>query len=741
MSERRSSLSCSWLLGPALGLALAFACRQGDNAELRGLVEPETSAKPTPAPEPEPLAAPHLPALPGAFGPALTAIGPGDHPPTGTETADLDACATCHEEVSIQWRTSAHAFASFNNPIYRASIDRFRAREGGPERSLFCAGCHDPALMLDGVMTATIAADDPRAHIGVGCRSCHGVAESTPDGNGSYVLAAAELPIPELDDPASIEVHRQAMGPARSQCGSCHRAFLGLDTGHAHHLKGTDDIGPWHDSSYAGNKLRLDTPVVERDCADCHMPREVVDERASDPAIDPHDRTLRSHRFLGGHTWMAAMRRDPATLARIQAFLRDVASIDIAAVELAGRRHLLGHGVDSGARGRMVVDLVVRNLAVGHRFPGGTRDAQDTWLALRVLDAAGREVARLDEQHGEVHRLRAGVIDAHGQLQSGREIEDFRAVAFDHTIGPRDAVVVRYAVELPSDAVGPLRVEARLLHRSRSLELATNTCAQAKTPEGRAFIAATERMTGTLLDACGEPPVTEISEVALTLGDRPNAEPNGSATRSDHERLWELGVALYHQVQERLPEAREALGAAEAALARVGLPAAERDEAQARILAALGAVAARQGRVDEALELADRVAALRPDHPYPHLLRGRALAQVWRWEQAVPHLERALAASPKSPTLAAELATALGSAGLHARALEVAAGALALRPRDPTLLRAQALALRALDDPRAEAALEAYFLHREPDEQPHLAADCGERDPACARERVPVHVH
>src|SRR5690606_17840829 len=196
-----------------------------------------------------------------------------------------------------------------------------------------------------------------------------------------------------------------------------------------------------------------------------------------------------------------------------------------------------------------------------------------------------------------------------------------------------------------------------------------------------------------------------------------------------------------HQVQERLPEARDALAAAEQALDRAGLPQAEHDEALARILAALGTVAARQGRVDEALALADRVEQLAPTHPYPHLLRGRALAKVWRWEQAVPHLERALAASPNSPTLAGELAVAYGSAGMHREALAVAAKALELRPRDATLLRAQALALQALDDPRAEAALQAYFAHREPDDQPHLASACGEQDPACARERVPVHVH
>src|SRR5690606_13598769 len=412
-----------------------------------------------------------------------------------------------------------------------------------------------------------------------------------------------------------------------------------------------------------------------------------------------------------------------------------VASVDIAAIELGGRRHLLGRDVDPSARGRMVVDLVVRNLAVVHKFPGGTRDAQDTWLSLQVVDQSGRVVATLDEQNGDVHRLRTGVVDEHGELQLAREVEDFRAVAFDHTVGPRDAVIVRYAVELPTDAVGPLQVEARLLHRAATHELADETCRQSKTREGRAFLAATERMTGTRLDPCGELPVTEINRFSLTLGDPPDH------ARPDHERLWELGMALYHQVQERLPEAREALREAEAALARAGLPKADHDAARARILAALGAVAAQQGRVDEALALADEVAELRPDHPYPHLLRGRALARVWRWEQAVPHLERAYAVSPGSPNLAGELATALGSAGMHRRALEVAATALVRRPRDATLLRVQALALRALGDPRAEAALDLYYRHRDYDEQPHLSADCGERDPDCARERVPVHVH
>ena len=747
------------LLAVTLGVGLAVACGPSEGVEGRGLVEPAPELPVVPEPVTAdlegPVAEPHLHTAATRFAPSLTDVGVGEHPPTGAQTADLDTCATCHEEVSVQWRTSAHSLASFNNPIYRASIEQFRDQPDGRERSRFCAGCHDPALLIDDAMLETVAADDPRAHIGVGCRSCHGVESSTSDGNGSYTLAASAIPIPEpdpeLDDEASIERHRQAMGPARTQCGSCHVAFLGVDTGHPHHLAGTDDLSPWRDSSYAGNKLRLDTPVQERDCADCHMPVEGVDARASDPAIDVDPatgaRTLRSHRFLGGHTWMAAMRGDAETLARVQGFLQGVASVDVAAVEIAGRRHLLGHEVPADARGTVSVDLVVRNLAVGHKFPGGTRDAQDTWVALRVVDGAGKVVAELDERSGDVHRLHAGVVDEHGELKAAREISSFRAVAFDHTIGPRDAVVVRYAVELPpraggKAAEGPLRVEARLLHRSRTLALADATCATSKTREGKAFLAATSRLGGPRLDPCATPPVTEIAATSLVLGG--SDEQSEATARPDHERLWELGMALYHQVQERLPEAREALLAAERALAAVPaseLDASERDHAQARILAALGAVAARQGRVDEALELADRIAELRPDHPYPHLLRGRALAKVWRWEQAVPHLERAYAASPTSTTLAGELATALGSAGMHRRALAVAAEALPRRPRDPVLLRVQGLALQALADPRAEQALAAYFRHREPDVQPHLSSACGERDPRCARERVPVHVH
>lgn len=739
----------TWLLAstPALGLLLALACRPEpvEEAAIPPTAAPSVAHEPERViPDPATIPA-SLPRVGDRFAPALTSIGVGPVIPNGVELADAEVCEGCHTEVAAQWRTSAHHFASFDNPIYRASVDRFREadEQQGFARSRFCAGCHDPAVLVDGAMDQPVRTDELRAHIGVTCKTCHTVESSTIDGNGSYTLSAQPLPIPrDNHDLAGIAEHKAAMGPASDQCASCHRAFLGPDTGHPHFLAGTDEPGPWQDSSYAGNKLRLDTKVEERDCVDCHMPVDSGMDPKLDPATDAEGK-LRSHRFLGGHTWLAAMRDDPDTLARAQAFLQGIASIDIAAIEIEGQRHLLAHELTrADLHGQVSVDLVVRNRAVGHRFPGGTRDAHGTFIALRVLDGSGKLLAEIGEH--EAHMLRVGMVDEHGRIQQSREVEQFRAVAFDHTIGPRDAVVVRYGFTLAPELLdqAELTIEARLLHRSRNLELARETCEQASTPRGKAFLAGTRKLLSQSIDPCVEPPLTEIAKAELVFGQA--GIVRGSDQRPDHDRLWELGMGLYHQVQERLPESRAAIERGLDALDQLSPTAITDDErkaAKARLLAVLGAVVARQGRAEEALEIADQIAELRPDHPYPHLLRGRALAQVWRWEQAIPHLRQAAEVSPTAPTLASELATALGSAGRFAESYEVAAAGLTKHPRHPDLLRAQALALQALGDPRAERALEIYFAHRSPDVAPHLGSDCAELDSECARERLPVHTH
>lgn len=132
-----------------------------------------------------------------------------------------------------------------------------------------------------------------------------------------------------------------------------------------------------------------------------------------------------------------------------------------------------------------------------------------------------------------------------------------------------------------------------------------------------------------------------------------------------------------------------------------------------------------------------------PGHPAIAASRGRALAQVWRWEEAAPHFEAAALGAPLDDTLWAALAVARGSAGDASGALEAARRGLALTPRQPDLLRSQAIALHRLDpgSTSALAADEQHLAHRIADVAPELRSRCSAHVPGCARERKPVHVH
>src|SRR5207237_628869 len=71
-----------------------------------------------------------------------------------------------------------------------------------------------------------------------------------------------------------------------------------------------------------------------------------------------------------GERWL---RGDDEQLARTKERLRGTVSLDLAWVE-------------PGA----VADVVLRSRGVGHRFPGGTMDSNEAWIALEALAGDGR---------------------------------------------------------------------------------------------------------------------------------------------------------------------------------------------------------------------------------------------------------------------------------------------------------------------------------------------------------------
>lgn len=656
---------------------------------------------------------------------------------SGHELGDVERCDGCHSGVVASFRKSAHAHASFGNPLYRAAVERFRDAEGAVA-SRFCGGCHDPALLVDGALDEPVEPDDPRAYAGVSCSVCHSIVELRPGGNAGYTLDASPIPIPDLDDEASIRAHVARVKPAPlrdgSLCTACHKAFLSEATGHPHFIGGADDVLPWRRSAFAGSHAeRIDVPVAQADCRGCHMQ---LDE-ARDYDVSAHDGLLRSHGVRGGHTLLAAMRRDDDELERIAETMREAVRLDIpVARSEAGEPALPAERLTLEPGARVEVDVVVKNLGVGHRFPGGTIDLADTWIEVELVDALGEVLASSGARHAssgrdpEAHRLHARLVDDEGRPLETHEVEAFRASAYDHTVAPRDARVVRYAFTVPLDATsrGPLAVRAALRYRARTLEASTLACDEHRSARGQAFA----RHSG--LDACVEPPIVELAQAEVRF------DPVGVVVVEPTlgDRLADHGQAMLHAVQEELERARPSLEAA------LSIAEAEGDDLRAaRALHLLGDLEGRLGRVDDAMRTLDRAEALAPGHPAIGYARGRSLAQVWRFDRAVPYYETAALGAPKDELAWAALAIARSSAGDQRGALEATMRGLTLAPRQPDLLRVQALALRALDPGGlgTELAWLEQLAHRTADAAPALRRRCADRVQGCDREREPVHVH
>ncbi len=693
-----------------------------------------------------------LPRAPGPFSPSLVAVAATKDKPElslGEQLADVDSCSTCHPDAAAQWSSSAHSFASFGNPMYRANIEQFR-KDLGKTPSRHCGGCHDLPLLVDGLMTADapIPPGDLRSHSGVSCRLCHGVQATTHDGNGSYVWDPTPIDAPVLGDAASIAQHKRQVTTKVDEnlCSSCHRGFLSPDLSVPVHLVGVDEPGMWRNSGWSGNGMARIDKVEQKTCIDCHMERVP----ASPDELGAKQGTIASHRFVGGHTWMASMRNDDEQLRLTRAKLEGAASIDVSGARVVtGSSHSAWHLPADGApviRGTTLeLDVVIRNLLVGHRFPGGVLDAQDTWVEVELSDRRGRRLASSGTTHAtdpedqDSHVLRTLVVDDYGHVLEEHEMSKFRAQVTSHTIPAREAQAVRYGFVVPANLTTdqlPLAVTARLRHRSRTLKMQALACRASLTPEGRAFTEGARQTRDVEIDACKPQPITLVAETRIEVGR--GATPTTS--RPAWQRIYEHGMALVATVVLRQEEPRAVLEAA--------LRSAPDPKSRAMVSAQLGWVAAKQGRADDAVRLVrearDQLAIAAgsgpvADPPVLDAIIADAFVRLNRWHDALAPAKACTERAPKNTAAWGVYAKVLVAIGDHKQALAAAIRGLELNPRDPELLRSQATALLALGDPRAQEAETAYVRFRMPDEAAGLRVRCIKGNERCMRLRNPVH--
>ncbi len=630
-------------------------------------------------------------------------------------------CASCHADIAAQWQASAHRFASFNNPYYAAAVLAFR-QERSPGGAGFCAGCHDPLLLLDGSITGALAPATPAAQAGLTCLVCHSI-DSVHDrrGNGNYTLVAAPVP-PPGNGPSSDHAARlrpKLLGQSEL-CATCHKVGLLEEVTHDRWLRGQDDYDAWEQSLAGGNGAAAvyREGSKARRCQDCHMP--LVPSASG--------KRVRSHRFLGANAALPHLRGDPEQEALTAAFLKDAVSLDVVLMQPGpqGAVPSLEQQVEMSSLAPIDIDVVLRNRRVGHRFPGGTGDSN-----LAYVEVEARLVGSAKLLRDTSHVLRAQPVDGQGRPLLHRDVQHLRGVVYDTSLSPSDPQVVRYRLD-PADLGlhgGPGKVEVRAWLRYRKF-----------TPEYSAFACATlpSSAAAALRARCLTPPTLDLASAQRTLlfSPRPRSAATAPTTAASLPPSWEryldhgLGLAdgLVDRACEALPSLRRA--------AELAPDRAEPLLGLARMYLALG-------RTWDVRVACERVDTLRKDHPAALLLRAQALYRTYQWPAARPYLERAARLLPRDRNVLALLSRVRGLTGDPGGALDAADRLILIDPESEEGHYQRLLSLRELSrEAEAATAEQAFLRYRRPVERDQeLRARFRILYPLLADEDTPAHVH
>lgn len=330
------------------------------------------------------------------------------------ETCGSDGC---HAGVH---REGAHASAG-SGAAYLATYRDF-VRRRGSDAGRWCQGCHNPESQLGPTGAGTG---------GVRCGDCHG-AEEVLALHGS---AALRIRGGQGAEPAGWEVrlrpygHRRRFlrdGMQRSPefCAACHRKSYGLPQNEFDWMPGPDEYHEWQTSTASGQSLfAAGDAAPPRSCVDCHAPHG-----APTPA------------------------RPTPNAVTLDLFLRREGQPGRPAGEVGALR--AGETVE--------LDVVVRNSRVGHDFPYGMPDQQESWLEVAAEDARGRPLARTAPGDTAVYSLvaldRAGKPVVHGDLDRMVAVREWRRIPF------AESDLARCRLRVPA---GLARVRLRLLRRLR----------------------------------------------------------------------------------------------------------------------------------------------------------------------------------------------------------------------------------------------------------------------------------
>jgi tetratricopeptide (TPR) repeat protein len=314
---------------------------------------------------------------------------------------------------------------------------------------------------------------------------------------------------------------------------------------------------------------------------------------------------------------------------------------------------------------RVTIDVVVRNLGVGHTFPGGTNDSNEGWLEFTVVDDQGRVLTtsgflqddrRLDPL---AHVYKSVMLDGNGNPIQKRNAQDAQVVVFANVIGPGTADVAHYEFEVPPQLAGSeITVRARLLWRKFNRDYAE-------------FAFESNRAGFRMFEDVPDLPVTEIAADTVTFTvarDVPSESDSPMTDRADWIRFNDYGIGLFLEgntrgavvafdaVSRAAPDRIDGpLNLARTAIADGDLESAysylRRSEdlapGDARAAWVWGAVLQEDGRYEEAALAYRRVLEVFPEDRAAWRSLGRTLYLDRDYQDAIESFDRVLELDPE----------------------------------------------------------------------------------------------
>ena len=701
----------------------------------------------------------------GPFFPSSIQTTSGGHVATDF-ISDSKACAQCHPQVYAQWKASMHHLSSFNNPFYRRAIEYMQPITG-IQATKWCGGCHDPAVLLNGMMDRPIneIADTPEGQSGMGCLSCHAVKQvRSTMGNGDVIIDDSKWPrffsfLTRLDSKPHRHAFMQTFHTEQPAefCSACHKVHLDIPVNSYRWIRGFDEYDNWQGSGVSGEGARsFYYPQSSQTCVGCHMP--------STPSMDPaaKDGKIRSHFFPGANTGVPIAIHDKEHLAINEAFLKaNKMRVDIFAASgvttvkenqpvapaastmfasgeesedklphynnnpseaepVIAPLDKVAHAFKPGEDAR--IDVVVRTLGLGHFFPGGTVDAFDVWLELKATDDSGRVIfwsgEAADNGRGAVdpsaHFYRSMQIDGDGNPINKRNAWAARATMYVNLIPPGSADVAHYLLKIPKNSSGKIHLQANLNYRKFSayyLHFAYET--KPETPELPII---------TLASAATDLVIADAKSAATA------AAPN-SASQRDALRWNDYGIGLFRQ--------GDFSGAVSAFQQVTQLDPQYVDGwvNVARVLVEEGETAEAQKWLDHALKLDSNLGR-------GHFYRGLALKAAGDYDGALREFQSVAAQYPRDRVNLNQIGRILFLKRQYADAVGWFKRTTAIDPEDVTAHYNLMLCYRGLNESELSAVEEKLYLRFKADESAQtITGEYRRNHPIDNNERQPIHLH